>query len=115
MKFGIIDVHSMTNDRQGRSAMHHFSRRDALRGLGLLAAIGALGATPQSFAAEEVPLAIKGYDPVAYLPTGSRYVGGPSSNTNGMSTFGAFQVQRIGSSSKLTRCAMRHNSEISAR
>ena len=67
MKFGIIDVHSKTSNRQGRSAMYHFSRRDALRGLGLLAAIGTLGVTPQSFAAERVPLAIKGYDPVAYF------------------------------------------------
>jgi hypothetical protein len=50
--------------------MHHFSRRDALRGLGLLAAIATLGTTPQSFSAENVPLAIKGYDPVAYFTDG---------------------------------------------
>ena len=57
--------------------MHHFSRRIALRGLALLAA----GATPamrsRAFAAEKEPLAIRGYDPVAYFTIGRPVTGLP--------------------------------------
>jgi hypothetical protein len=50
--------------------MHSLSRRSATRGLVFLAA-GSLLATPaRSFAAEKVPLAIKGYDPIAYFTVG---------------------------------------------
>jgi hypothetical protein len=50
--------------------MHGLSRRNAIRGLALLGA-GATFATSPSRAAEKAPLAIKGYDPVAYFTTGS--------------------------------------------
>ena len=43
-----------------------FSRRNAIRSLALFAAGGTLTLGSRSFAAE-VPLAIKGYDPVAYF------------------------------------------------
>lgn len=49
--------------------MHNVSRRNAIRGLGVLVA-GATLATASRSGAEEVPLAIKGYDPVAYFATG---------------------------------------------
>ena len=49
--------------------MHNVSRRNAVRVV--LAAVAALFATSMpSFAAEAVPLAIKGYDPVAYFTIG---------------------------------------------
>jgi hypothetical protein len=57
--------------------MSHFSRRDALRGVGLLAATATLAMAPRSFAAEGVPLAIKGYDPVAYFTDGKPMPGQP--------------------------------------
>ena len=50
--------------------MHSVSRRNAIRLV--LAVAAALFATSMpSFATEAVPLAIKGYDPVAYFTTGS--------------------------------------------
>ncbi|SJM33864.1 YHS domain-containing (seleno)protein [Mesorhizobium delmotii] len=51
-------------------AMHNVSRRNAIRLV--LAVTAALFATSMpSFATEAVPLAIKGYDPVAYFTIGS--------------------------------------------
>jgi YHS domain-containing protein len=51
-------------------AMHNVSRRNAIRFV--LAVTAALFATSMpSFATEAVPLAIKGYDPVAYFTIGS--------------------------------------------
>jgi hypothetical protein len=50
--------------------MHTLSRRTAIR-LGLLAALSPLAGSIPSRAAEPVPLAIKGYDPVAYFTTGA--------------------------------------------
>lgn len=51
-------------------AMHNVSRRNAIRLV--LAVAAALFATSMpSFATEAVPLAIKGYDPVAYFTIGS--------------------------------------------
>ena len=51
-------------------AMHDVSRRNAVRLV--LAVAAALFATSMpTFATEVVPLAIKGYDPVAYFTTGS--------------------------------------------
>lgn len=46
------------------------SRRGAISGLALLLAGTAIAATWRSLAAEEIPLAIKGYDPVAYFTDG---------------------------------------------
>ena len=54
----------------GEFAMDNVSRRNAIRFV--LAVVAALIATSMpSFATEAVPLAIKGYDPVAYFTTGS--------------------------------------------
>jgi len=51
--------------------MHNFSRRDAIRGFALLIAGWAVATrSSQSSAGEELPLAIKGYDPVAYFTDG---------------------------------------------
>jgi hypothetical protein len=50
--------------------MHNLSRRNAVRVALLLAALPFAISIP-SVAAENVPLAIKGYDPVAYFTTGS--------------------------------------------
>lgn len=49
--------------------MHNLSRRDAI-GLGLLAAAYPFAAPMPAAAQEKVPLAIKGYDPVAYFTLG---------------------------------------------
>jgi hypothetical protein len=46
------------------------SRRGAMSGLALLLAGPALAASRQAATADEVPLAIKGYDPVAYFTDG---------------------------------------------
>jgi hypothetical protein len=50
--------------------MRNLSRRHAIC-LGLLAAAVPLGTSTHSVAAEEVPLAIRGYDPVAYFTLGT--------------------------------------------
>jgi len=56
--------------------MHDLSRRNAV-GLALLAAAAPFAASLPSIAADRVPLAIKGYDPVAYFTTGSPMLGRP--------------------------------------
>lgn len=50
--------------------MHRFSRRSAIRGLVVLAAGSLSSATPWAAAADKAPLAIKGYDPIAYFTIG---------------------------------------------
>jgi hypothetical protein len=50
--------------------MHSISRRNALYGLTLLVPSFQFGATSRSNAAEKAPVAIKGYDPVAYFTDG---------------------------------------------
>jgi hypothetical protein len=50
--------------------MHRLSRRTAI-GLGLLTALSPLAGAIRAHAAEALPLAIKGYDPVSYFTTGS--------------------------------------------
>jgi hypothetical protein len=50
--------------------MHGFSRRYLIRGCTVLAAGSALATASQPMAAEGVPLAIGGYDPVAYFTIG---------------------------------------------
>ena len=57
--------------------MHNLSRRNTIRGLLLLAAGSTLATASRSMAAETVPLAIKGYDPVAYFTIGSPARGVP--------------------------------------
>jgi len=56
--------------------MHNLSRRDATR-LVLLVAASSLASPLPSVVAEPVPLAIKGYDPVAYFTIGSPMQGLP--------------------------------------
>jgi hypothetical protein len=57
--------------------MHNLSRRNALRGFILLAAGPTFAMGSRSVAAERIPLAIKGYDPVAYFTIGSPAHGMP--------------------------------------
>lgn len=58
-------------------AANSLSRRGALRLL-MLAAVFALGTSIPSVAAEPVPLAIRGYDPVAYFADGRPVPGLPT-------------------------------------
>ena len=51
--------------------MYALSRRNVLLGLALLGACPTVAAASRSTAAEKAPLAIKGYDPVAYFTVGS--------------------------------------------
>jgi hypothetical protein len=57
--------------------MRGFSRRSAVRTLVLLAAGPLTTAASRSYAADNVPLAIKGYDPVAYFEVGRPTRGKP--------------------------------------
>jgi len=57
--------------------MHRFSRRGAIRSLVFLAAGSLLTSASRSIAAERVPLAIKGYDPIAYFTVGKPTRGVP--------------------------------------
>ena len=57
--------------------MPDISRRHAVYGLVLLTAGATLATASQTIAAERVPLAIKGYDPVAYFTVGRPVVGLP--------------------------------------
>jgi YHS domain-containing protein len=57
--------------------MPDISRRNAVHGLVLLAAGATLTMASQTIAAETVPLAIKGYDPVAYFTVGRPVEGSP--------------------------------------
>jgi hypothetical protein len=56
---------------QREFAMHYLSRRNAIRGLALVVAAQTFATASRSVAAEKAPLAIKGYDPVAYFIIGS--------------------------------------------
>jgi hypothetical protein len=51
--------------------MHYLSRRNAIRGLVMVVAAQTFATASRSIAAEKAPLAIKGYDPVAYFTIGS--------------------------------------------
>jgi hypothetical protein len=57
--------------------MRDISRRNAVRGLVLLAAGATLATVSRAIAAEKAPLAIKGYDPVAYFTIGRPTKGSP--------------------------------------
>jgi hypothetical protein len=57
--------------------MQRFSRREVLRSFAFLAAAGVFGRASPSRAAAKAPLAIKGYDPVAYFTMGKAVRGRP--------------------------------------
>ena len=57
--------------------MHSFSRRDVICAVALLTVGSALAAARRSVAAEQAPLAIKGFDPVAYFTDGGPARGSP--------------------------------------
>lgn len=56
--------------------MHNLSRRNAVRLL-LLTTVGPIAISMPALAAKRVPLAIKGYDPVAYFAVGAATRGLP--------------------------------------
>jgi hypothetical protein len=58
--------------------MHSISRREAIRGGAVLAAAATLAMPLRSFAGGGAPLAIKGYDPVAYFTDGKPTPGVPA-------------------------------------
>jgi hypothetical protein len=63
---------------QPEFAMPSSSRRAALFGLLVLVGVSAFGTASHSIAAETAPLAIKGYDPVAYFTDGKPTPGAPA-------------------------------------
>jgi hypothetical protein len=73
------DIPERARDDQTKvgPSMHDISRRNAVRALVLLAGGATLTTASQTIAAERVPLAIKGYDPVAYFTVGRPVVGLP--------------------------------------
>jgi hypothetical protein len=58
------------------SSMYRFSRQDIVRGFALMAAATMVSAS-RSLQAQEFPLAIRGYDPVAYFTLGKPARGRP--------------------------------------
>jgi hypothetical protein len=73
----ITDTLSRAAEPSGELALFSLSRRSAIRGLGLLAAGIACATVARSVIAQEIPLAIKGYDPVAYFTDGKPVRGLP--------------------------------------
>ena len=68
-----------------KSATHSFSRRDGMRGAAAVFVAATIFAGPfRSFAGEGVPLAIKGYDPVAYFTDGKPTLGLPALTLSGI-------------------------------
>jgi len=57
--------------------MHGYSRREVIRGFVLPAASALVSMVPGHLAAQQTPLAIKGYDPVAYFTAGKPVRGRP--------------------------------------
>lgn len=79
MRMRISDANLAIEKPYGEVAVRRFSRRGAIRGFALLAAVATLATTvPRSFASENVTLAIKGYDPVAYFTDGKPTPGVPA-------------------------------------
>jgi hypothetical protein len=63
-------LRTLAGKSQRKLGMHNQSRRNAIR-LVLLAAASPFAISIPSLAEEGIPLAIRGYDPVAYFTTGS--------------------------------------------
>ena len=57
--------------------MRHFSRQHVIRGFALLAAGAMTSTSTRSLATQQLPLAIKGYDTVAYFTLGKPVRGRP--------------------------------------
>ena len=70
-------VSSVVGKQCREFAMHHLSRRNTILGILLLTAGSELAWSPHCVAVEDVPLAIKGYDPVAYFTDGKPTLGLP--------------------------------------
>jgi hypothetical protein len=77
MKLGVSGTQPCLGKPYGEFAMHSFSRRSVICGFAVLAAVSTFAAASRSVAAAEVPLAIKGYDPVAYFTDGKPTQGLP--------------------------------------
>jgi hypothetical protein len=78
MKLQISGKHGLETGKPcGEFAPHGFSRRTVIRGFVALVAGSAVATVSRSTAAAEVPLAIKGYDPVAYFTDGKPAPGLP--------------------------------------
>jgi hypothetical protein len=73
----ICQAESYNRRMTGELAMPSVSRRRAIRGFAMLLAGAAAARAASSRAAETAPLAIKGYDPVAYFTLGKATPGLP--------------------------------------
>ena len=101
---------------QRELAMHNLYRRNVIR-LGFLVAVLPF-VTPIPFAAAEpTPLAIEGYDPVAYFTAGRAVRGLPkiAYEWDEHSYLFFERAQASGAFSRLIRCTTRLSSETSAR
>ena len=90
------------------------SRRNALLLTAAAAALPLVGVICRADA-QEVPLAIKGYDPVAYFTDGKPVRGRRSSNSNGMTVGGGSPAPSTATFSRRRRCGTRPSSAIIAR
>jgi len=70
MTFQLYAISPVADKPDRAFAMHSLSRRSAIQRFVSLAAGSTVGTASWSVAAEDVPLAIKGYDPVAYFTDG---------------------------------------------
>jgi hypothetical protein len=77
MTLQVPQVASILGKQCRELAMPNLSRRSTIRGFVLLAAGSQLARASRCVAAEDVPLAIKGYDPVAYFADGKPTHGRP--------------------------------------
>ena len=93
--------------------MHTLSRRNAIRFALLVAAVPLVTSLPA--VAADVPLAIKGYDPVAYFTDGKPTQGLPEFTYQWDEHRYQFASAQHRDMFKADPCATRRNSEISAR
>ena len=98
---------------KGKLAMHNLSRRSAFH---LVLLVTAFPLVTSASAGPDTPLAIQGYDPVAYFTDGKPTRGLPEYRiSSGTSSATALRARSIASFSRLIPSATRRNSEISAR